>query len=59
MTFYTVIKQLNPGDSTAWVAVSDPDIDSNTFSTLEEAQTKLAEVQAAETGSRQYTIHSY
>lgn len=59
MAFYTVTKQLIPGDNSAWVALSDPDIDSNTFNTLEEAQAKLIEVQAAETGSRQYSIHSY
>lgn len=59
MAFYTIAGQLIPGDSSAWVALSDPDIDSNTFSTLEEAQAKLTEVQAAETGSRQYYIHSY
>lgn len=59
MALYTVIKQLVPGDNSAWVALSDPDIDSNTFNTLEEAQAKLTAVQTAETGSRQYSIHSY
>lgn len=59
MAYYTIAGQLIPGDDTAYVALSDPDIDSNTYQTLEEAQIRLAEVQAAETGSRQYYIHSY
>lgn len=59
MALYTIAGQLTPGDSSAWIALSNPDIDSNTFSTLEEAQVKLTEIRAAETGSRQYYIHSY
>lgn len=59
MTFHTIAGQLVPGDSSAWVALSVPDIDYNTYATLAEAEVKLAEVRAAETGSREYRIVSY
>ena len=59
MTYHTIAGQLVPGDDTAYVALSVPDIDYNTFATLAEAEVKLAEVRAAETGSRQYRIYSY
>ena len=59
MTFHTIAGQLIPGDDKAYVALSVPDIDYNTYATLAEAQAKLAEVRAAETGSREYRIFSY
>ena len=59
MTFHTIMKQFTPGDNTVYVALSVPDIDYNTYATLVEAEVKLAEVRAAETGSREYRIYSY
>ena len=38
MLFNTIMKQLIIGDDSVYVALSEPDIDSNTYQTLEEAQ---------------------
>ena len=51
--------QLTPGDNTVYVAGFVSGIESFTYETLTEAQTKLAELQAVETGSREYYIYSY
>jgi hypothetical protein len=59
MTYHTIAGQLVPGDDKAYVALSIPDIDYNTYATLVEAEVKLLEVRAAETGSREYHIYSY
>ena len=59
MALHTIMRQLIPGDNTVYVAAFTPDVESFTYETLEEAQTKLAELQAAETGSRAYYIYSY
>jgi hypothetical protein len=59
MTHHTIAGQLVPGDDKAYVALSVPDIDYNTYTTLAEAEVKLLEVRAAETGIREYRIFSY
>ena len=59
MTHHTIASQLIPGDDKAYVALGIPDIDYNTYTTLAEAEIKLAEARAAETGSREYRIFSY
>ena len=59
MLFNTIMKQLITGDDSVYVALSEPDIDSNTYQTLEEAQVKLAEIEAIETENRKYYIYSY
>lgn len=59
MALHTIMRQLIPGDNTVYVAAFTPDVESFTYETLTEAQTKLAELQAAETGSREYYVYSY
>lgn len=59
MALHTIMAQFIPGDNTVYVAGFTPEIESFTYETLTEAETKLAELQAIETGSREYYIYSY
>ena len=59
MTLHTIMAQFTPGISTVYVAGFISDVESFTYETLAEAEVKLTELQAAETGSRSYYIYTY
>lgn len=55
---YSIMVQQIAGDNSVYVSISENN-EAITFSTLEDAQARLVELQASETEGREYTIKGY